>query len=235
METKLKVALIRHTPDPERACAAAARQCYSAAGVAELQEKLTGEQVAKLVDQVIRSGHHSAIEHAYFTFAVEGISRACSHQLVRHRVASFSQQSQRYVNAKDVAYVIPPKIRAKPELKAKFEEFMAVAQKAYNELVDAGIEKEDGRFVLPNATETRLVVTMNARELLHFFRLRTCNRAQWEIHLLANKMLEECRRVAPGIFRHAGPSCETEKICWEGKLACERWKGIPGAEVRERL
>ncbi|MFA6048525.1 MAG: FAD-dependent thymidylate synthase [Candidatus Micrarchaeia archaeon] len=234
METKLKVVLLRHTSDPERVCAAAARQCYSSAGVAELQEKMTDEQVVKLINQVIRSGHHSTIEHASFTFAVEGISRACSHQLVRHRVASFSQQSQRYVNAKDVAYVIPPKIRAKPELKEKYEAFMAQAQKVYNELADAGIEKEDARFVLPNAAETRLVVTMNARELLHFFELRTCNRAQWEIHLLANKMLEECRKVAPNIFRHAGPSCETEKICWEGKLACDRWKGVPGAEVRER-
>ncbi len=235
MDASLKVVLLKHTPDPERTCAAAARQCYSAAGVSELQEKLSDEQVAKLLDQVIRSGHHSAIEHAYFTFAAEGLSRACSHQLVRHRVASFSQQSQRYVNAKDVAYIVPPKIKANAELKKKYDEFMASAQSVYNALIGAGIEKEDARFILPNAVETRLVVTMNARELLHFFRLRTCNRAQWEIHALANKMLDECRKVSPLIFKHAGPSCVTEKICWEGKLACERWKTLPGAEVRERL
>ena len=224
METKLNVMLLAHTPDPERACASAARQCYSDVGVKELKERMTDSQVKALLDQVIESGHTSTLEHATFTFGIEGISRACSHQLVRHRIASYSQQSQRYVNAKNFNYLIPPSIASNPELKKKFEAFIDTAAKAYTELSDSGISNEDARFVLPNACETKIVVSMNARALLNFFKERTCVRAQWEIRALALKMLEECRKVAPNIFKYAGPSCETELVCRQGKRSCGRLK-----------
>jgi len=231
METKLNVMLLAHTPDPERACAAAARQCYSDIGVQELKERMSDEQVKTLLDQVIKSGHTSTLEHATFTFGIEGISRACSHQLVRHRIASYSQQSQRYVNAKNFNYILPPSIAANPELKKKFEDFIAIAAKAYTELSDSGISNEDARFVLPNACETKIVVTMNARALLNFFKERTCVRAQWEIRIMADRMLEECKKVAPNIFKYAGPSCFVEKVCRQGKRSCGKWKSIEGARI----
>lgn len=226
--------LLRHTPDPQRACAAAARQCYSPSSVAQLQEKMSEGQVEGLLDRIVSGGHHSVLEHACFTFAVEGVSRTLTHQLVRHRVASYSQQSQRYVKEKDLDYVVPPRIRVDEGLAKKFEEVMRFSQEAYAFLLESGVKKEDARFVLPNASETKIVVTMNARELLHFFKVRTCNRAQWEIHALADRMLHECRKVAPVIFKYAGPTCVTERICWEGEMACEKWKAIEGAEVRKR-
>ncbi|MEW6407814.1 MAG: FAD-dependent thymidylate synthase [Patescibacteria group bacterium] len=144
-----------------------------------------------------------------------------------------SQQSQRYVRAEDFNYTIPPKIKIKKEAQEIFEKQIKEAAAAYKKLVGLGIDKEDARFLLPNAAETKIVVTMNARELLHFFQLRLCNRAQWEIRVLAYKMLEKVKPLAPNIFKYAGPTCETEKICWEGKLACPKWKVI-GAELRER-
>jgi len=233
-EAQLNVVLLRHTPDPELACAAAARQCYSAAGVRDLQEKMTPEKVVALLDTVVRGGHHSVLEHASFTFGVEGVSRACTHQLVRHRLASYSQQSQRYVDAKTVKWVVPPKVKANGKAYEEFAKCMDSTLKAYAALEELGIDKEDARFVLPNAAETKIVVTMNARELLHFFEMRCCNRAQWEIHALAVKMLQECKKAAPNIFKYAGPTCETEKICWEGKMSCGKWKNIEGAQLREK-
>jgi thymidylate synthase (FAD) len=231
METKLNVMLLAYTPDPERACASAARQCYSDVGVKELKERMSDEQVKALLDQVIKSGHTSTLEHATFTFGIEGISRACSHQLVRHRIASYSQQSQRYVNAKNFNYLIPESIKSKPELKKKFEDFIKIASKTYTELSDSGISNEDARFVLPNACETKIVVTMNSRALLNFFKERTCVRAQWEIRALAVRMLEECKKVAPNIFKYAGPSCVAEKVCRQGKRSCGKWKLIEGARL----
>jgi thymidylate synthase (FAD) len=183
---------------------------------------------------VIKSAHTSTIEHASFTFAVEGISRVCSHQLVRHRIASFSQQSQRYVSLEDFNYVIPPKIKNNLKAEKIFLDHIRHLQRAYLDLKNLKILSEDARFLLPNACETKIVITMNARELLHFFELRLCNRAQWEIRKLAQRMLEKVKPLAPHIFKHAGPSCETEKICWEGKLSCGKWKTIPGAGLRER-
>ncbi|MFH0836341.1 MAG: FAD-dependent thymidylate synthase [Candidatus Micrarchaeota archaeon] len=230
----MKVVLLRHTPEPDKACATAARQCYSAVGVQELTERMTDEQVTKLLADVVKSGHHSVLEHAYFTFGVEGISRACSHQLVRHRVASYSQQSQRYVKENDFDYVVPPLIRGNPEALSVFCKSMADAQNAYNSLKEAGIKSEDARFVLPNACETKIVITMNARELLHFFEKRLCIRAQWEIRAMAQAMLDECVKVSPTIFKLAGATCDTQGICWEGARSCSKWKSIEGAELRER-
>jgi len=233
-EAQLNVVLLRHTPDPELACAAAAKQCYSAAGVKDLQEKMSPEKVGELLDTVVRGGHHSVLEHASFTFGIEGVSRACTHQLVRHRLASYSQQSQRYVEAKTAKFVVPPKIRTNEKAFREFARICDDSAASYGRLVELGIDREDARFVLPNAAETKIVVTMNARELLHFFELRCCNRAQWEIRRLALRMLEECRKAAPRIFGHAGPTCETQKICWEGKMSCGKWKQIKGTELREK-
>ncbi len=235
-ETQLTVTLLSHTLDPEQTSAAAINQCYSAKSGSELKEQLSPEQREKLIGIVIGGGHLSTIEHASFTFAVTGVSRACTHQLVRHRHASFSQQSQRYVQLQDgeFDYLLPITLAGKPELKAKFEKQMKALGAFYAELIEAGIPAEDARAVLPNATETKIVITMNARELLHFFELRLCTRAQHEIRKLAEEMLKSVQPLAPQIFRFAGPTCVTQKICWEGKMACGRWKTIEGAEVRSR-
>jgi thymidylate synthase (FAD) len=177
---------------------------------------------------LVRSGHMSALEHASFTFAVDGISRACSHQLVRHRVASYSQQSQRYVRfGPDGGFVIPPLVDASPEARAVFYEAMDNARRSYERLVELGSAEgrsnesafEDARFVLPNAAETKIVVTMNARELRHFFSLRCCRRAQWEINRLAWTMRYLASSAAPLLFEGTGPGCMTGG-CPEGKMSC---------------
>lgn len=233
-EAKLKVVLLRYTPEPERTCATAARQCYSAVGVDDLVKTMSSEEIERILDSTVKSGHHSVLEHANFTFGVEGISRACSHQLVRHRIASYSQQSQRYVKETAFDYIVPPQVKNNPQALEAFEKAMQTCQEHYNTLKSLGIKSEDARFVLPNACETKIVITMNARELLYFFEKRLCLRAQWEIYLMAKAMLEECKKAAPLIFKHAGPTCETEGICWEGKMSCGKYKSIPGAELRER-
>lgn len=233
-QVNIKVELISHTQDPEQVVVSAIRQCYSKIKAADLKKKINEEKSKRLIDQVIKSGHLSTIEHASFTFAISGISRACSHQLVRHRIASYSQQSQRYVEADDFDYIIPPKILGNNQARQIFKNHITLSQKVYKQLIKLGIEKEDARFLLPNATETKIVVTMNARALLNFFKLRLCNRAQWEIQALAQKMLKLVRSKAPNIFKYAGPTCETEKICWEGNLSCGKWKNIKNAELRER-
>lgn len=180
---------------------------------------------------MLESGHDSPVEHVLFTFAVEGISRACSHQLVRHRIASYSQQSQRYVDASDMDYILPPAIAKLPEARARFESFMAEVQAAYRDLksiLESGGRgakaKEDARFVLPQAAETKIVVSMNCRALHHFFELRCCNRAQWEIRALAERMLELCRQSLPAIFDSAGAKCERLGYCPESpKFACGKY------------
>lgn len=219
----IKVKLLEHTPHPERVVAMAARLCYSASGAEELAEKMTDEQVEKLVEKIIKMGHASTMEHVTFTFGIEGISRVLTHQLVRHRLASYSQQSQRYVAEHDFEYILPPSIEERPEAKARIEALMEDIQKAYNELADMGIPKEDARYVLANATETKIVVTMNARSLMHFFNLRCCNRAQWEIRELAYKMLEQAKAVAPLLFRNGGASCVATGHCPEGAMTCGKF------------
>ena len=216
----IKVKLLEHTPHPERVVAMAARLCYSAAGAEELAEKMTDEQVEKLVDKIIQMGHASTMEHVSFTFGIEGVSRVLTHQLVRHRLASYSQQSQRYVAEHDFEYILPPSIAERPEASERFKALMENIQQAYNDLVEAGVPKEDARYVLANATETKIVVTMNARSLMHFFNLRCCNRAQWEIRELAYKMLAEAKAVAPLLFKNAGASCVATGHCPEGAMTC---------------
>lgn len=228
MSAELKVTLLQHTPSPERAVASAGRLCYAPVSAAELKEAMSDDDVRRLVRGLVRSGHMSALEHAVFTFAVDGISRACSHQLVRHRVASYSQQSQRYVRfGSEGGFVMPPRIASSPEARAVFVEAMDNARRSYERLVELGLAEgrgnesvfEDARFVLPNAAETKIVVSMNARELRHFFSLRCCRRAQWEINRLAWVMRFLASSVAPLLFEGTGPGCMTGG-CPEGKMSC---------------
>lgn len=242
-EAKLKVILLRHTPNPEETIAMAAKLCYSPADIESLKEKIEAKDQKAFVEKLVKMGHMTPIEHPSFTFAIEGISRACSHQLVRHRLASYSQQSQRYVSESSrqsavssettFDYIIPPSIDQDHEARDAFENFMIEAQKVYDFLVEKlnkkGIKGEaanqDARFVLPNAAETKIMVTMNARELLHFFRLRCCYRAQWEIRQMAEEMLKLVKKIAPTIFYKAGPGC-LYAPCPEGEYSCGKIKEV---------
>lgn len=235
-EINLKVVLLKYTTEPEETVAMAAKLCYSSSDIGALKDKIKKKEQKTFVEKLMKIGHMSTIEHTSFTFGIEGISRACSHQLVRHRIASYSQQSQRYVSEESgFDYIIPPVIREDPELKNFFVDFMGEAQKAYNYLAaklnEKGIKGElanqDARFALPNAAETKIMVTMNARELLHFFRQRCCNRAQWEIRQMAEEMLSLVKKIAPSIFAKAGPVC-LYAPCPEGDFSCGKIKEIRG-------
>ncbi len=216
----MDVTLLYHTPEPERAVATAARLCYAPVGGRELMESLTDEKIRKVLTTIMSSGHFSTLEHASYTFAVEGVSRALTHQLVRHRLASYNQQSQRYVKFKEEPPIVrPASVDTNPEAARAFDEAIEACWQAYDKLVQAGVPAEDARYILPNACETKIVVTMNIRELMHFFSNRCCNRAQWEIRELAWKMLELVRPTAPFIFRTAGPGC-MRGACPEGKMCC---------------
>jgi thymidylate synthase (FAD) len=213
------VQLLTHTPEPEQVVAAAARLCYSASSIDQLLEKSRSDREVFL-NKILALGHFSVLEHASFTFGIEGISRACSHQLVRHRLASYAQQSQRYVSHKErFAAVTPPSVADQPELNKRYEALLTEIHQVYREFIDAGIPAEDARFVLPNAAATKLVLTMNARELFLFFNLRCCRRAQWEIRAMAKEMLRLARRAAPLIFAGAGPGC-LKGTCPEGSMSC---------------
>jgi len=226
----MDVRLLNHTPDPERAIAAAARLCYAPVGAAELLESMTDDAVRKVLRTIIESGHTSALEHASYTFAIDGVSRAMTHQLVRHRLASYNQQSQRYVSyAEDPAFIVPPDVDANPEARDRYLSACGEAFLAYRALLDSGVAAEDARYLLPNAMETKIVVTMNIRELLHFFELRCCKRAQWEIRDVALRMLELAEPTAPFIFVDAGASCRRGP-CREGKMTC----GEPYAKAPRR-
>ena len=216
----MDVTLLYHTPEPERAVATAARLCYAPVGGRELMESLTDEKIRKVLTTIMSSGHFSTLEHASYTFAVEGVSRALTHQLVRHRLASYNQQSKRYVKFKEEPPIVrPASVDTNPEAAQAFDEAIDACWQAYDKLVQAGVPAEDARYILPNACETKIVVTMNIRELMHFFSNRCCNRAQWEIRELAWKMLELVRPTAPFIFRTAGPGC-MRGACPEGKMCC---------------
>ena len=224
----MKVTLLTYTPDAEKAVAAAARLCYSATDASDLYDGMDDEKAEKLLQKLVKSGHYSPFEHASFTFAIDGISRACSHQLVRHRLASYSQKSQRYVKEKAFAYVMPASLRSRGFDKCRT--LMQQIQTCYDELVEAGVPAEDARYLLPNACETNTVVTMNARELRHFFTLRCCSRAQWEIREVAREMLALAQEVAPLLFEGAGASCISQGVCYEGDMCCK--KGL--VEIRRR-
>ena len=254
----MRVSLIAYTPEPEKLVAAAAKMCYSPAKARELLNDLDEEKIESFVRMLADMGHESPIEHASFTFAVEGVSRSLLAQLTRHRIASYSVKSQRYVKEGSFEYVVPPEIDSLPEAKEVYLKMMRDDQSAYDTLADllekkhyekllseglpekkarASAEKmaiEDARYVLPNACETQLMLTMNARALHNFFRLRCCMRAQWEIRELAEKMLKLCYDVSPALFEKAGPSC-TCGNCSEGKMCCgkqsvmrEKYENIKG-------
>ncbi len=238
-----KVTLLAHTPDPEKLVAAAAKLCYSASSPQTLMEGLTPEKTESFLEMLERMGHESPIEHVSFTFGIEGVSRSMLAQITRHRIASYSVQSQRYVREKDFSYVTPPQIAAIPKAQQLYRETMEKIGESYDRLaellksehtkilMDEGMDEksaarkaekmaiEDARFVLPNACETQMVVTMNARSLLNFFRHRCCNRAQWEIREVAYQMLELVYQVAPSLFKNAGAPC-VRGNCPEGKMSC---------------
>lgn len=249
----MKAKLIAYTPNPEQVVASSAKLCYSAVGIDEIQNDLTLENTEKFVNMLMDIGHESPIEHVSFTFAVEGVSRVLTHQLVRHRLASYSQQSQRYVKLEQFEYIIPPEIEKIKDAKKMFIEAMEKDQKYYNDIVDILTKKhnemflkegnsekkskslaikkaiEDARFIFPNACETKIVFTMNARSLMNFFKHRTCNRAQWEIREMATEVLKQVKEVSPILFKNAGPSCMNGK-CPEGKMTCGKID-----EVREKF
>lgn len=211
----MRVALLSYTPEPEGVIAAAAHLSTSNVSALELKEKLTPQRIESLLKYLLSSGHLSPFEHASFSFAIDGISRVTSHQLVRHRLASYTQQSQRYVSLKKLEYVTPQTIAGKPEFLAKYREAIDGVHRLYCEMLDAGIPAEDARYLLPNATETRLVMTMNARELMAASGLRLCLRAQWEIVQLFDAIKAEVERVAPFIGKQLKPKCYTLGYCDE--------------------
>lgn len=246
----MKVTLIAHTPEPERTVAAAAKLCYSPADLDTVMDHLTPEKTRSFLTMLGELGHESPMEHASFTFGIEGVSRSLLAQITRHRIASYSVQSQRYVRENHFDYVLPPQIEAEPEARAEFIAAMEAAQASYEriaailtekrraEYLARGMEEkaaaraaektaiEDARFVLPGACDTKMMVTMNARALHNFFRHRCCARAQWEIRECARQMLALVLPVAPTLFAHCGPPCVTG-TCPEGKMSCGR-----AAEVR---
>ena len=237
--------LITHTSEPEKLVAAAAKLCYSPSDLEGLMDQLTPEKSAEFVRMLSSLGHQSPMEHVSFTFGIQGVSRALLAQITRHRIASYSVQSQRYVSEHRFDYVVPPEIEAVPEAKAAFAAAMEDAQRHYDRLaellrakhlqalLETGMEEkaarrqadkqamEDARFVLPNACDTKMIVTMNARSLHNFFLHRCCNRAQWEIRELADRMLALAYGAAPTLFASAGPGCVSGS-CPEGKMSCGR-------------
>ena len=246
----MKVKLLTHTPEPEKVIATAAKLCYSSSDIDTLMDGLTPEKVEGFLNMLTSIGHESPIEHITFTFGIEGVSRSLLAQITRHRIASFSVQSQRYVEEKEFQFVTPPEIAADEEASKIYQEQMNSAIESYNKLADILKQKhfesfkaeglddkqakqkaqkkaiEDARFVLPNACETKMVVTMNARSLMNFFSLRCCNRAQWEIREVASEMLRLCCQVAPTLFKNAGPSCVRTGKCGEGKMSCGKMKEV---------
>ncbi len=230
------VSLLASTPDAMSLIYAAFRQCYHAGFVGDMWPRLVAGEISRekqgeFIAKIMESGHTSPIEHVSFTFAVEGVSRALTHQLVRHRIASYSQQSQRYVDGSDFDYILPPAIARIPEARERFEAFMREVGSAYKDLKElletkgrGAKAKEDARFVLPQAAESKIVFTMNCRSLINFFEHRCCARAQWEIRGMANDMLAMCREVLPVIFETAGARCERLGFCPEGeKFTCGRY------------
>lgn len=252
-QTRLKVELLAHTNDAEKLITAAARLCYSPLDIDQVMESIDQEMEKQFIEKLLDLGHESPIEHVNFTFGIEGVSRTLLAQITRHRIASYSVKSQRYVKEGQFCYIVPPEIEGIPEAKEIFIKAMEEDQQRYNQLADLLYEKhvadfkaegykegqaerkaekkaiEDARFVLPNACETKLIMTMNARSLFNFFTLRCCNRAQWEIRALAREMLKLVREVAPTLFKNCGPDCLTQP-CPEGKMSCGKQ-----TEVRKEL
>ena len=193
---KMEVVLVAYTPNPEELCAKAMRCCRSAEAMHKLKLDKPAEYYIALASQ---TGHLSVLEHASFTFSVKDVSRVTTHQLVRHRIASYSQQSFRSVQPKDIC--IPESIKQNETLKQEFKDHYMRSLWLQQDLIEQGIPTEDFRYILPQGMLTNIVITMNARELLHFFELRLDKTAQWEIRGMAELMLHEVQKVAPNIFK----------------------------------
>lgn len=246
----MKVCLIEFTPNPEKVVAAAAKLCYSPSSIEETTANITSESAGSFVKMLAKMGHESPLEHVSFTFGIEGVSRSLLAQITRHRIASYSVQSQRYVKNFNCEYITPPEIEKNSDAEKEFMDFMLDAQNKYEKLTDllkkqhveeikkegklseTEIEKvaekmaiEDARYVLPNAYATKIICTFNARSLLNFFSHRCCNRAQWEIRQLACEMLKLVKQHAPNIFSFAGPSCICG-FCKEGRMSCGKSKEV---------
>ena len=215
----MKIKLLRYTADAELLCGTAALTSTKSGSPSEILEKMNMETAKRIIKRVTGYGHVSVIEHASFTFSIEGVSRVLTHQLIRHRIASYMQQSQRFVAYNTLEkYVTPPSILEHMEAKKIFDETLEKISETYQKLLKLGIKKEDARFILPNAAKTNIIVTMNARELHHFFNLRCCTRSQWEIREVAIEMLKQAKKTAPALFENAGPSCVELGYCPEGKI-----------------
>lgn len=225
----MNLVLMRNTPDPDRLVALAARRCYSSRSADEIEDKFSESEIEKLLDFLRQRNHLSPFEHADFSFSVDGISRALSHQLVRHRMASYSQESQRYVNymkVETLPFITPSKIGENENALKIYNQAIEQTLDAYRKMVEIGIPPEDARYIFPNAIETKIVFTMNARSLFNFFEQRCCIKAQWEIRNLALAMLREVRKVAPNIFKNAGAPCQFESnpYCRENDSNCMLYK-----------
>jgi len=223
----MNVELLVYTPDPEKIVAIAAKLCYSDSTIKEVEEKFYNEEERKrLINLLLEKNHLSPFEHITFTFGIEGISRACSHQLVRHRIASYSMQSQRYVKFKnEVGYIIPISI-GNSTLLEEYKKYILEGQKLYEKMIENKIKPEDARYIFHNAITTNIIATFNARSLFNFFELRCCFHAQREIWLLANKMLSLVKKVAPNVFSKAGRTCFNYGYCRENDNKCSNYKYI---------
>lgn len=232
---KPTVELLSYTPNSEKLVAVAARRSYDNRPTLQIWEEMTQAEVAQLLHQVIRHRHLSVLEHAYFTFAIEDISRVLSHQLVRHRIASYSQQSQQRADERDFHFVVPPEIKRNAKLSAEFEEKVKALGDFYARATENGIPKGQARYLLPNACTTRIIMTMNARSLFNLISQRTCGVEEWEFRTVASKIHQVLLEVAPNIFSHAGPKCVVDLVCLEGKKgeSCGLYKKIPGAVLRD--
>lgn len=219
----INVTLISKTENPELTVYKAARNCTTGLPISELMPNDEASR-DELIRRVMARGHMSVLENASFTFGIEGVSRALSHQLVRHRVATFGQCSQRYTTFGGKEFTTPPSIALNNNAMLRYLNTLDEIRRCYEDLQDMGIPKEDARYILPNAAQTKLVMTMNARELRHFFNLRCCEKAQWEIRFLAERILELCMKTAPVLFASAGASCEEFGTCPEGANTCGRHK-----------
>lgn len=243
--TDPKVTLITYTREAEQLVCAAAKLCYASDSSTIFDN--TADDLDTFLGRLRNMGHLSPFEHASYTFLLERVSRALTHQLVRHRVASYSQRSQRYVSHDSFDYIVPPSLKGKTvdtddgsvDAEEYFRAFMDTASGTYGKLLeslggDSEAAKQDARYVLPNAAETKIIVTMNARELFHFFSERLCNRAQWEIRHTADEMLTLVRGVTPVIFRGIGPKCVLLGRCPEGKLTCGKFKEMKEKYLEKR-
>jgi len=233
----VKVQLIEHTPNPDAVVYYATRLTYTSDDPLEMWKEIISnkdnpkyqKKMKKLINTVVRRGHYSVLEHVNFTFIIDGCSRVCTHQLVRHRIASYSQRSHRYTKIQGTKNMqIPPSIKNDPELYDLVKKYMNTTIKFYKALINNGIPQEDARFFIPQAVTSPIMVTMNARELLHFFGLRLCTHAQWEIRQAAALMLNEVKKVAPIIFENAGPRCYILGYCPEEDAKCPVYQKLFG-------